>query len=90
MELFRGLLVLGVRLLLGDTHRPILRVQWVVWAIERDGDWRLDVFFLWRLCCRDVVAVAGNALETILLRSLSVPDFSAVTSDMAHLACSAP
>lgn len=67
-----ALVVLGIGVLFMDTYRAILRIQLVVWAIEHDDDWLLGGLLLRCLCRRGVVTVAGRALKTILLCTLSV------------------
>lgn len=49
----------------GIACRPVLGIQWVVRAVECDGD--TGDFFLVCLCCRGVAAMASRPLEAILL-----------------------
>jgi hypothetical protein len=49
------------------THRPVLRIQRVFWAIEGHDYGRLGGFFLQNLPWRDVAAGIGYSLESIFL-----------------------
>lgn len=64
------------------TYRPVLGIQSVIWAIERDDDWRLGAFLLLCWWCRGIVAVAGHALETVLLAICKYFDLLDITKEL--------
>ena len=64
------------------TYRPVLGIQWVIWAIERDNNGRLGAFLLLCCCCRNVVAVAGHVLKAILLATCKYFDLLGITKEL--------
>jgi hypothetical protein len=61
------------------TYRPVLGIQWVVWAVECDSD--IGDLFLTCLCCRGIAAMAGHPLETVLLVLCEYFDLFAVSQE---------
>lgn len=68
----------------GIACRPVLGIQWVVRAVECDGD--VGDFFLACMYCRGIAAMASHTLEAILLVIRKFSNLFAV-SGIAHLAC---
>ena len=61
-------------------YRPVLGIQWVVWAVECDGD--TGDFFLACLYGRVVATMADHTLKTVLLAIRQCFDLLTVSQEL--------